>query len=37
MDILIWSEKLSLARELASQARAVADKVGGSVFAVSMA
>jgi electron transfer flavoprotein alpha subunit len=34
MDILIWSEKASLARELASQARAVVDKVGGSVFAV---
>jgi electron transfer flavoprotein alpha subunit len=34
MDILIWSEKLSLARELASQARAVADKVGGNVCAV---
>ena len=34
MDILIWSEKPALARELASQARAVAGKVGGSVFAV---
>jgi electron transfer flavoprotein alpha subunit len=34
MDILIWSEKASLARELASQARTVADKVGGSVVAV---
>jgi electron transfer flavoprotein alpha subunit len=34
MNILIWSEKVSLARELASQARAVADKVGGSVIAV---
>jgi len=34
MDILIWSEKASLARELASQARTVADKVGGNVCAV---
>ena len=34
MNILIWSEKFSLARELASQARAVADKAGGSVAAM---
>lgn len=34
MNILIWSEKASLACELASQARTVADQVGGSVCAV---
>ena len=34
MDILIWSEKPTLARELAGKARTMADKTGGRVVAV---